>query len=111
MATNEMTNNSITEYDVVALRFIALAVEALRREEREAKEASKAPVGHGTYSYHLADLLKASRHLDALVENAMNTALGVRVGNKVFQRVLNGEVLEVADYEAAGISVWKRTRA
>lgn len=109
MSDNEMTNNSITEYDVVALRFLALAVDNLRRAEREAKEASKAPLGHGTYSYHIAQLLKASQHLDALTENAMNTALGVRVGTKVFQRVLNGEVLEIPDYEAAGVSVWKRS--
>lgn len=108
MTATQMTNDTITEYEIVALDTLASAVQDLRRAQQVADQFTY-KVGGGTYTYHLRRLLQVSQHLDALVENAQNTGLSARIGTDLFTRVLDGETLRQADYEEQGVPVWVRS--
>lgn len=105
--SNAMTNESITEYDVVALRKIAYAYDVLKEEQRIVNDLADR-LGTGTYSYHVSDLLAASRKFDALTDNAADQGLIVRLGPELWKQITTGRHMEASDYEEAGISVWCR---
>ena len=107
MPTTRMTNETITEYDVVALRKIAYAYDELREAQRIV-DSHTDRLGTGTYSYHVSDLLAASRKFDALTDNAADQGLVVRLGPELWGQITTGRHMEIPDYEEAGISVWFR---
>lgn len=107
MTATRMADETITQYDVVALRKIAYAYDELKEAQRIV-DSHAGRLGTGTYSYHVADLLTASRKFDTLVSIAQDTGLAVRIGAGLWKQVTTGRHMTISDFEEAGISVWCR---